>query len=96
MVVGGLINDKDIRLARYYRVEEEVYSGDLNQLDGNRYVRLVSETSNFPDGESPLGAIAKNIEWDGNASFQVYYGCNTGNVYHRSKFQGEWRVWVKY
>lgn len=94
--MSGLINDKDIRLARYYRVEKDVYYGDLNLLDGDKYVRLGAEASNFPDGENPLGSIAKNIEWDGNASFQFYYGCNTGNVYHRSKFQGKWRVWVKY
>ena len=95
-VVGGLVNDKDIRLVRYYRVEKEVYTGDLNLLDGNKYVRLGSEASNFPDGENPLGTIVQCVEWDANASFQVYYGCNTGNVYHRSKFQSKWIAWVKY
>ena len=86
-VVGGLLD--------YYKFDSSTYNDDLNLLTGNKYIRLGDDCTNLPSYESSLGSIVCCIEWDLNAGFQVYYGCNTGKMHFRGKFNSAWKQWVE-
>ncbi len=86
-VVGGLLN--------YYKFDSSVYNDDLNLLTGNKYIRLGDDCTNLPSYEQSSGSIVCCIEWDLNSCFQVYYGCNTGKMHFRGKFNSAWKQWVE-
>ena len=86
-VVGGLLN--------YYKFDSSIYNDDLNLLTGNKYIRLGGDCTNLPSYEQSSGSIVCCIEWDLNSGFQVYYGCNTGKMHFRGKFNSAWKQWVE-